>query len=84
MKAEQIQRGTVALQAQKETRIGAPLFHAAWLFAIGIVVAHYLWMRPAWLLLSLAPIAVLSGLAAIRAQRLIWLPLGVLWCILGV
>jgi len=83
MKAEQIRRGRVALQTDKEPRIGAPLFHAAWLFVIGIVVAHYIWLRPAWLLLSLAPVAILSGVAAIRAQRLIWLPVGAMWCILG-
>ena len=84
MKADQIHSGLVALPADKEPQIGAPLFHSAWLFAIGIVIAHYIWLRPAWLLLSLVPIAILSGLAAIRAQRLIWLPLGGLWCILGI
>ena len=83
MKAEQIDRGPVVLQTDKERRIGAPLFHAAWLFAIGIVVARYVWLRPAWLVVSLVPLAILSGLAAIRAQRLIWLPVGLLWCILG-
>ena len=83
MKAEQFDRGPVALQIDKEPRIGAPLFHAGWLFAIGIVAAHSIWLRPAWLLLALAPIAILSGIAAIRAQRLIWIPVGVLWCILG-
>src|SRR3954468_13102726 len=83
MKAEQIRRGPVALHPQAELRAGTPLFHAAWLFAIGIAVAHYIWLRPAWLLISLGPIAALSGLAAIRAQRLIWLPLAALWFILG-
>ena len=62
---------------------GAPLFHAAWLFALGIVAAHYLWLRPAWLLIAFAPIAVLSTIAALRAQRILWLPLAVLWCLLG-
>jgi len=83
MKAKQIDRGPVALQMHKEPRIGAPLFHAAWLFAIGIVVARYVWLRPAWLLVSLAPLTILCGVAAVRAQRLIWIPVGVLWCALG-
>src|SRR5262245_6866683 len=83
MKAERTHRGPVALQTEKEPQIGAPLFHAAWLFAIGIVIARYIWLRPAWLLLSTAPFAILSGLAALRAQRMIWLSVGVLWCILG-
>jgi competence protein ComEC len=84
MKAEQIDRGPVVLPTDKDSRIGAPLFHAAWLFGVGIVVARYVWLRPAWLLLSLAPIAIVSGLAAIREQRLIWVAMGVLWCVLGV
>lgn len=83
MKADQIRRGPVALQT-KESLIGAPLFHAAWLFAAGIVIAHYIWLRPAWLLVSLPLIASLSGLAALRAQRIVWLPLGLLWSILGI
>jgi len=83
MKADQIYRGPVALQT-REPRIGAPLFHIACLFAAGIVSAHYVWLRPAWLLVSLPLIAIISGLAALRAQRIIWLPLGLLWFILGV
>ena len=81
MKADQIHRGPVELHLEQQPPIGVPLFHAAWLFAGGIVIAHYVWLRPAWLLLSLAPILILASLAAFRAQRLIWLPVGVLWCI---
>jgi competence protein ComEC len=84
MKAHQIDRGPVALNSQEQAGVGAPLFHAAWLFAVGIGIAHYIWLRPAWLLLSLVPVSILCGLAAIRAQRLIWVPVGVLWLILGV
>ncbi|MBS1805324.1 MAG: ComEC/Rec2 family competence protein [Acidobacteria bacterium] len=84
MKADQIHGGPPALHAQREPRAGAPLFHAAWLFGAGIIVAHFVWLRPAWLLVALAPIAVLGGFAAIRSQRLIWLPSRCLWCILGV
>ncbi len=61
----------------------APLFHAAWLFAGGIVVARWLWLPPGWLLPILALLAALCLLAAWRAQRVVWLPLAVLWLALG-
>jgi competence protein ComEC len=60
-----------------------PLFHAAWLFAIGIAATHWLWLRPGLVLAALAPAAILCGIAAMRAQRLLWIPLAVLWCLLG-
>ncbi len=63
--------------------VGAPLFHAAWLFALGIVIAHFSWLRPAYLLVALAPVAFLCVIAAMRAQRAAWLPLAFLWCLLG-
>ncbi len=60
-----------------------PLFHAAWLFALGILLARLHWLQPAWLLLALVPVAVLCWMAAVRAPRVAWLPLAVLWCLLG-
>src|ERR1035438_2482705 len=60
-----------------------PLFHAAWLFAAGIAATHWLWLRPSLVLVALALVSVLCGLAALRAQRIAWLPLGVLWLLLG-
>ena len=60
-----------------------PLFHAAWLFSLGIALTQAVWLRPSILLIVLAPIAVLSCIAAVRAQRVVWLPLAVLWCLLG-
>jgi competence protein ComEC len=60
-----------------------PLFHAAWLFGLGIAITHWLWLRPSLVLAALAPIAVLCVVAAMRTQRILWLPLGVLWCLLG-
>ncbi|HEY6489371.1 MAG: ComEC/Rec2 family competence protein [Terracidiphilus sp.] len=60
-----------------------PLFHAAWLFAAGIVGAHFFWLRPSVLLLALIPMAALCGVAAFREQRIVWLPLAALWCLLG-
>ena len=60
-----------------------PLFHAACLFAAGIAIAHWLWIRPSLVLIALALVAALCGLAAFRAQRVAWLPLAVLWLLLG-
>jgi competence protein ComEC len=60
-----------------------PLFHAAWLFACGVLAAHWLWIRPSLALLALIPIATLCILAALRAQRIAWIPLAAMWVILG-
>jgi competence protein ComEC len=60
-----------------------PLFHAAWLFALGIALTNWLWLRPSLVLVALALVAVLCGVAALRAQRIVWLPLAILWCLLG-
>src|SRR5579862_4159764 len=60
-----------------------PLFHAAWLFALGIILARVVWLRPAVVLLSLLLIAILCGIAAVRAQRVSWMALGPLWILLG-
>jgi competence protein ComEC len=60
-----------------------PLFHAAWLFAAGIAATNWLWLRPSVVLAALALVAVLCGLAALRALRIAWLPLALLWCLLG-
>jgi len=65
------------------TGVGAPLFHAAWLFALGIVISHFVWLRPAYLLMAVAPVALLCAIAAVRTQRAAWLPLAFLWCLLG-
>ena len=63
-----------------------PLFHAAWLFAAGIVVACRVWVQPPLLLVTLALVAALCCLAVCRgghSQRIAWLPLAVLWMLLG-
>lgn len=60
-----------------------PLFHAAWLFACGITLAHFLWLRPTITLLALAPVAVFCWIAALRAQRVVWITLAALWFLLG-
>jgi len=60
-----------------------PLFHAAWLFAVGVAATEWFWLPPSLVLVALAPVAVLCSVAAIRAQRIAWLPVGVLWLLLG-
>ena len=60
-----------------------PLFHAAWIFAAGIAITEALWLRPSQLIVALALVAVLCIVAALRAQRIIWLPMAVLWLLLG-
>src|SRR5207302_373518 len=60
-----------------------PLFHAAWLFALGIVLAKVLWLRPGMVLLGAAAMAALCGVAAIHSQRVSWVGLVPLWILLG-
>jgi len=61
-----------------------PLFHAACLFAMGIVFARWVWLRPAWVLIAIAAVAALCILAALRAQRIaVLLPMAILWLLLG-
>ena len=60
-----------------------PLFHAAILFAMGIALAHWFWLQPSLLLVALGIIAILTGAAALRARRIVWAPLAILWCTLG-
>jgi competence protein ComEC len=60
-----------------------PLFHAAWLFAAGIAIAHWLWLPPSRILIALVAVAILCSVAALRALRIAWLPLAVLWMLLG-
>jgi competence protein ComEC len=60
-----------------------PLFYAAVLFAVGITAANWLWLRPGLVLVSLALVAALCVLAAVRGLRIAWLPLAILWCLLG-
>ena len=60
-----------------------PLFHAAWLFALGIVVAKLVWLRPSIVLLGIGFMAILCSVAAVRAKRLSWLALVPLWVLLG-
>jgi competence protein ComEC len=60
-----------------------PLFHAAWLFAVGIAVTHALYLRPSLILVTLALVAVMCGVTACYTQRIAWMPLAALWLLLG-
>jgi competence protein ComEC len=60
-----------------------PLFQAACLFAAGIAATNWLWLSPPLVLVALALIATLCVLAALRAHRVAWLPVSVLWVLLG-
>jgi competence protein ComEC len=59
------------------------LFHAAWLFAAGITLSHWLWLRPSLVLVGIFLVGGLCVLAAFRAERIAFLPLAVLWVLLG-
>ena len=72
-----------ASPGQKNGLGTVPLFHAAWLFAVGIAVAQWFYLRPSLVLVALAMAAVLGVVTATRAQRLVWLPLTALWLLLG-
>jgi competence protein ComEC len=60
-----------------------PLFHAAWLFAVGIALAQWYWLQPSRVLIALGAAGLLCTVAAFRAQRVLWIPLAALWCLLG-
>jgi competence protein ComEC len=60
-----------------------PLFQAAWLFAAGIALAGRLWLQPSVVLIALALTAAVCAVAALRGQRIVWLPLAALWLLLG-
>ncbi len=86
MQSETTSGQTIDTPASASLGVGlsaVPLFHAAWLFAAGIAATKWFWLRPSLVLIALALLAVLCGLAAFRAQRIVWLPLAVLWFLLG-
>ena len=83
MQSENPSSGLAGDSAASSGLSAVPLFHAAWLFAAGIAAAHWLWLRPSLVLIALVPVAALCCLAAFRAQRIVWLPLAVLWILLG-
>ncbi|HTB98832.1 MAG TPA: ComEC/Rec2 family competence protein [Terracidiphilus sp.] len=47
------------------------------------MLTRFAWLRPTVVLIALVPVATLCWIAAIRAQRVVWIPLAALWCLLG-
>ena len=75
---------STGLRDADTTALGAvPLFYAAVLFAAGIAAANLLWLHPGMVLVAMAFVAALCILTALRALRIAWLPLAILWCLLG-
>ena len=61
-----------------------PLFYTALLYLAGIVIAHYRYLRPSWLLAGLTPLAAIAAITIWKAPRLRWLPIAAIWLILGI
>jgi len=61
-----------------------PLFYAALLYLAGIVLAHFLYLRPGLPLAGLLPLSCAAVFSVIKAPRLTWLPLAAIWLTLGV
>ena len=83
MQAEAESTGPLVLRPPSGMPTLVPLFHAAWLFASGIALAHFLWLRPSLLSVAVVSVTALCCAAAVCAQRVVWVPLAVLWCLLG-
>lgn len=74
--------GSVALVEATPSGI-LPLFPAACLLAVGIVLTQWIDLPPSFVLLAVASLGAVSLLAGWRAQRAAWLPLALLWLLLG-
>lgn len=61
----------------------SPLFCAALLFALGVLLAQSFYLRSGWLLIGVFALAGVSWGSVFRAPRLAWMPLGALWVLLG-
>ena len=83
MKARQENAGAPLSIPMSTGLTSVPLFHAAWLFAAGIAISQFVWLRPSLLLIALLPVTGLCGIAALRARRIVWIPMAVLWCLVG-
>ena len=60
-----------------------PLYYAALLFLAGIVISHFSYWRPGFLLAGLFVQFVVAAVAILKAPRLIWLVTGSIWLTLG-
>ncbi|UWZ86733.1 ComEC/Rec2 family competence protein [Occallatibacter riparius] len=82
MEQGSVRNGTFA-EAAVGGVAGVPLFHAAWLFAAGIALTAAVWMQPGTLLISLILLTAACAAAALRAPRMTWIPMALLWVLLG-
>lgn len=85
MQASQSISGPLLAQSTEPSRAVTvlPLFHAAWLFALGTAFSHAAWLRPSIMLVALCPTVFLCIVAALRAHRIVWIPLAALWILVG-
>lgn len=83
MERATVSAGRLSAAPASASVAGIPLFHAACLFAAGITCTSILWLNPGTLLVSLFILGAACGTAAFRAQRLAWLPMALLWILLG-
>jgi competence protein ComEC len=60
-----------------------PLFQAACLFAVGIAAARVVWVPPSMGMVAVIALVGVCGLAARWTLRLAWMPLALLWLLLG-
>jgi competence protein ComEC len=60
-----------------------PLFSAACFFALGIAATHWVWLPANMVLVAVCAVAVVCVVAAFAALHVAWLPMAVLWCLLG-
>lgn len=60
-----------------------PLFHAAWLFGLGIVLAHVHWRPSTVLLIAICLLLCITAIAVLRAPRLTLISLALVWIVLG-
>ena len=60
-----------------------PLYYAALLYMGGIVLAHFVYLRPSWLLTGLIPLAAVALLAIRTTPAIQWLPIACIWITLG-
>ena len=69
--------------AKSEEAALIPMFHAALLYLAGIVAARTVYLRPSWLLFGLLLLGVVAAIAIWKTPRLVWMPIGAVWLILG-
>ena len=60
-----------------------PLFYAALLFLAGIVLAHFVYLQPGWLLAGVLALGLVAAWAIWKTPRVAWVALAALWLALG-